>query len=63
MFVRAWRLYKFKNIRQQPAVNKAIEESIHDGLKVKLLDIFLFPPGWVYFEMFHHLYSPRDPGM
>lgn len=51
LFNLAWENYqKNRNIRQQPALNDAIDVMLKEKLRMQLLPLNLFPPGWAFFE-------------
>ena len=55
LFDLAWENYqKNRNLRQQPALNDAIDVMLHEKLRMQLLPLNKFAPGWVFFEDMHY---------
>ena len=56
MFQRAWQLYQEnRSMRHQVAISTSIDEFLLKGLKMYLLSIREFAPGWMFFEEMHYL--------
>ena len=51
LFNLAWENYQNnRNLRQQPALNDAIDVMLKEKLRMQLLPLHLFAPGWAFFE-------------
>lgn len=55
LFDLAWQNYQNnRNLRQQPALNDAIDVLLREKLRVQLLPLYQFAPGWIFFEEMHY---------
>ncbi len=55
LFDLAWENYQNnRNLRQQPALNNAIDVMLREKLRMQLLPLNKFAPGWVFFENLHY---------
>ena len=56
LFQIAWHHYQANpGLRHQLALSMAIEEMLQTQLRMKLLPIHLFSPGWYFFEEMHYV--------
>ena len=56
LFKRAWQLYQEnRDMRHQVAISTAIDEFLLRGLKMHLMSIREFAPGWMFFEEMHYV--------
>lgn len=54
LFDLAWHIYEENRmIRQQPALNKAIDVMLKKQLRIQLLPLKFFVPGFLFFETLH----------
>ena len=56
LFNLAWENYQNnRNLRQQPALNDAIDVMLKEKLRMQLLPLHLFAPGWAFFEEMQYM--------
>ena len=62
LFTQAWKNYQEnREMRHQVALSLAIDTVLQSNLRMKLLPIDLFSPGWFFFEEKHYLTSADLP--
>lgn len=62
LFNQAWRNHlENRSMRHQVALSLAIDTMLHSNLRMLLLPLNQFSPGWYFFEETHHVFSSDLP--
>ena len=64
LFNQAWKNHlENRSMRHQVALSQAIDTMLHSNLRMLLLPLHQFSPGWYFFEETHHILASDLPCM